>query len=73
MFRVYFNRSSDFPYVWSFDDGDIKNEVLVTKIHGTSFVSDYDPSGDNVNTPRGFFWVKASRAVLTDGEVTFYE
>ena len=73
MYRVYFNRSSDFPFVWSFDDGDIANEVIVKAIHGCKFDSDYDPSGDNVNTPRGFFWVKADMAVLSDGEVWFYE
>lgn len=71
-YRVYYNRSSDYPFVWSFDDGDSKNEVLVTAIHGPQFHSAYNPSGDNENTPRAFFWVEATRAVLKDGEVTFY-
>lgn len=71
-FRVYYNRSSDYPYVWSFDDGDSKNEVLVKNIYGPNFTSAYNPDGDNKDTPRAFFWVTASKALIQNGEVTFY-
>ena len=32
LLRVYFNRRSDFPSVWSIDDGDQKNEINVNRV-----------------------------------------
>lgn len=74
LYRVYYNRSADFPFVWSFDDGDSKNEQNVTAIHGvlSGFESAYDPGGDNINTPRAFFWIDAEKVRLEKGEAWFY-
>lgn len=73
LYRVYYNRSSDFPYVWSFDDGHSENEQNVTAIHGefTGFNSAYDPQGDNINTPKAYFWIEANSVTIKKGEAWF--
>ena len=70
-YRVYFNRAHDFPYVWSFDSGDMRDEVIVKSISGGSFTSKYDPRGDNLTSPRGYFLVEAEGFSLVDGKLEF--
>src|SRR5271154_4743540 len=70
-YRVYYNRASDFPYVWSFDSGDMKDEVIVKSIRGGNFVSCYDPMGDNLTSPRGYFLVEAEGFSLINGKLEF--
>ncbi len=52
MFRIYFNRHSDFPLVWSVDQGDQSTEINVKRVV-TRGVRTYTDGGvgDNVNSP----------------------
>jgi hypothetical protein len=58
--RVYFNRSSEAPYVWSVDEGDIsteKNYISVEMGPNTHVITRYDQTRDNVNDPRAWLEV----------------
>jgi hypothetical protein len=74
LYRVYFNRSADFPLIWSFDEGDTSTEVLVTDfvIDKCVVTSAYDPNGDNINTPKGYLRVDAEFMLIEDDIVYFY-
>jgi hypothetical protein len=70
-FRVYYNKSADYPFVWSFDKGSSDTEQTVMELRGERFESAYTSDGDNVNTPRAFFWVTADEVVIRNGIAYF--
>jgi len=60
-FRVYYNRHSDWPYIWSLDAGDLSTEVKVKSVQFHKVVAEtgFDPNapiGDQ-DRPRVFFIV----------------
>lgn len=74
LYRAYFNRSKDFPFIWSFDSGDSSTEVLVRNIHFAECHAwtHYDPKkGDNLNTPTAWFYILAGYVEIIDGEAYF--
>lgn len=70
--RVYFKRTGEFPYVWSFDRGHIRSQKVVKDWHpsktcdvsgGTDFISNIE------NSPKVFVKVKCNRYTVKDGEL----
>lgn len=67
MYRVYFNRHSDFPLVWSVDHGTQETEVNVRKVV-TRNVRTYTDSGpgDNLNSPTVWIVVEGGNLQILD-------
>lgn len=61
--RVYYNRKSDYPFVWSMDRGDISTEKIFkdVRIFGCKISSEFDSKHDNVNEPRAWFNVRCTK------------
>lgn len=76
IFRLYFNRSKDFPYIWSFDTGTQQTEHTVTEFKGHINVvgCGYNPNVKNPDTePKAWIIIESGAAILNeDGSVTFY-
>lgn len=62
--RIYFNKRSEFPLIWSVDSGKGTQEIKVkdARLHRVTGITRYDPSGDNVTTPTA--WVEITYAVM---------
>ena len=63
LLRVYFNRREDFPKVWSVDDGDPANELIVSHVV-TQGISRWVWSGDsepNEDFPRAWVEFRSAR------------
>jgi hypothetical protein len=74
-YRVYYNRSTDFPNVWSFDKGDISTECIVKKIRmepGCVLWSNFDPEKNNLTEPRAWFTVMCGHVEVTDDGVAYF-
>lgn len=77
MYRVYYNRHSDYPFIWSIDAGTLETEVRVKSVqfHKVQAETGIDPNikiGDQVN-PRVFFIVRyAKLTVSEDGHACFF-
>jgi len=69
--RVYYNRSQDFPFVWSYDKGDISTEKIVKdiKIFGCAVTSRFDSTKDNSIEPRAWFEVNCSNITVMNDVV----
>lgn len=75
-YRVYYNKSSEFPYVWSIDSGSLDTEVKVKgiqfhKIEAEAGADLTVPIGD-IERPRVFFIVRYSTLVVKDGIGHFF-
>jgi hypothetical protein len=57
LLRVYFNSKSDYPNVWSLDDGDQTNEMNVPMIIGQG-VHRYEYNGEKANAQCPVAWVE---------------
>lgn len=65
LLRVYFNRRSDWPLVWSVDDGDQKNEIHVSSVlmEGVSITEAVDLAA-NPDSPVA--WIQFHGAILRE-------
>lgn len=71
MYRIYYNRHSEYPYIWSIDAGDLSTEIKVKAIqlHKVNAETEIDlsvPIGDT-ERPRVFFRVRYADLVVKDG------
>lgn len=76
MYRVYYNRHSEFPYIWSIDAGTLETEVKVKSVqfHRVSAETGFDPDvpiGDQ-ERPRVFFVVRYCTLSIKDGVACFF-
>lgn len=71
-FRIYFNRKSEYPHVWSIDEGEQTSEIIVQWIacDGVSMRTHYSvvEAIDRENIPCAWFSVEAV-AEFTKGGV----
>jgi hypothetical protein len=75
-YRAYFNRHSEWPYIWSVDEGTQKSETKVRDVYTYKCSTDtgYDPtvkSGDN-ERPRVFINIRYATLVIRDGVAHFF-
>jgi hypothetical protein len=73
--RVYFNSRSDYPLVWSLDDGNQQNEMIVPNIIGQG-VHRYVYNGQKANPTTPVAWVEYRSARvhrIEDSEELFVE
>jgi hypothetical protein len=62
--RVYFNKRSDFPNVWSVDDGNQDNEINVSKVcFGAEVYPETAYSGDKPNEDSPVAWLEVEDSV----------
>lgn len=61
--RVYFNRRSDYPFIWSVDDGNQSTEVKVKDVVIKVQSCTASGPGDNENSPT--VWIEVNDACLT--------
>jgi hypothetical protein len=76
-YRVYYNRHSDYPYIWSIDQGTQDTEINVTAIelHDIARVSShYDSTVPHGSTEMPCVWFDVLHATLTvtDGRAHFF-
>lgn len=76
MYRVYYNKSSEYPFIWSIDAGSLDTEVKVKSVQFHKVVAEtgIDPNikvGDVVN-PRVFFIVRYATLSVKDGHACLY-
>lgn len=75
-YRVYYNRHSEFPYIWSIDSGSLDTEIKVRNVqfHKVQAETSIDlsvPLGD-MERPRVFFIVRYADLVVKDGVACFF-
>ena len=73
--RVYFNSKSDYPLVWSVDDGDQGNEINVPTVIGQG-VHRYEYTGEKANEKCPVAWVEYREARIhriNDSDEVFVE
>jgi hypothetical protein len=64
-YRIYYNRTAEFPQVWSIDEGEQTSEINVSgfRFHGVTGESHYDADIlPNRNTPTA--WIEINYATL---------
>jgi hypothetical protein len=73
-FRIYWNRSQDFPLCWSIDRGDVSTERTVARVFIHAWTSSNDVARtmekhetDNVKEPRG--WIEGEGTVVIHDDV----
>jgi hypothetical protein len=76
VYRVYYNRHSDYPYIWSIDAGTIDTEVKVVdvKFHKCVAETGFDrsvPIGDT-ERPRVFFTVRYADLVIGADDIACF-
>ena len=75
MFRVYYNRSEDFPYIWSLDTGSQEDERIVKGYEGGTIVKcgyDFTVPHGSTTKPRAWIELKADRVYIdTEGFAHF--
>ena len=77
-YRAYFNRSVDFPQVWSIDEGDISSEINVLGFqlgHGIRAWSERVPDFTAINAerePKVRLAIEATKVTLRQGVAVFY-
>jgi hypothetical protein len=75
MFRVYYNRSEDFPYIWSLDTGEQKDERIIKGYSGGTIAGcgyDFDVPQGSTTQPRAWIEVTADRVYIdTEGFAHF--
>ena len=71
--RIYYNNSSEYPYIWSYDNGDISTErkTKAIHIHKCNLVSKFEKTADNTKNPKAFLVVTCERAVMINDETYF--
>lgn len=75
-YRVYYNKSSEYPWVWSIDSGTQDTEVKVKgiqfhKVEAEAAADLSVPIGDT-ERPRVFFVVRYATLVIKDGIGSFF-
>ena len=75
-YRVYYNRHSDFPLIWSVDEGDQSTEknfkkVEFHKVVAETGIDESVPNGDK-ERPRVFFVVRYANLVVTNNEAHLF-
>lgn len=70
-YRVYYNRTKDAPWIWSYDQGTQKTEEQLKdfRCDGCDMKSDYDPKvlSGSPDVPKAWIWVRADRVRVVDG------
>lgn len=66
-FRVYYNRRSDYPFIWSVDEGTQETEVNVTDVELTrvSAKTRFDRHVPRGSTETPSCWFEVEYAILT--------
>jgi hypothetical protein len=75
LIRVYFNSRSDYPLIWSVDDGNQANEINVPHVI-TQGICRYSGSGKKPNAVSPVAWAEYRQARLhriDDSEEVFVE
>ena len=55
--RIYFNSRASFPYVWSLDDGDQRNELIATNVI-TQGIGEFKYNGQEPNPHHPVAWIE---------------
>ena len=65
--KLFSNKRSAVPWVWSYDRGDMSTEKLAMGFRGKVTIhSVFDPTGDNITTPSAYLTVDEEYAVMDE-------
>lgn len=78
MIRIYYNRRSDAPFVWSFDYGtqDTEEKIIRWVLHGVYASEGHDDTIPAEDQEHPKVWIQvldASRIIIEDGVLHAYK
>lgn len=77
-YRIYYNRSDDYPVLWCVDEGRISSQIRVQSIRFCgveAYTQNHkdSPNGNkNQNEPHGWMQVDDAKLVICSGEAQFH-
>lgn len=76
MYRVYYNRRAEAPFIWSIDAGTLETEIKVKSVQFHKVVAE---TGENTairvndpDNPKVFFIVRYATLTIKDGHACFF-